>query len=83
MESLLRLGRVGPLVVDPRDVVSLELDTGNCGPSCCDQNETTWRVCCCETSHLAAPAVTLSEHCLNVMRPEVGKMPAQTTDQQR
>ena len=63
---------VGPLVVDPKNVVDLKLDRGNCGPAFDDLNESAQRMCCREPFMMAAPAVTLSELCRSEMRPETG-----------
>ena len=47
-EFLVATERVGPLVVDSREVVDLKLDTGNCGPTYDDLNEAAQRMCCRE-----------------------------------
>ena len=54
------------------EVVDFKLDTRSRGPSCEDLNEATQGMCCREPFMIAAPAVTLSGLCRNVMRPEVG-----------
>ena len=42
---------VGPLVADSWEVVELQLDAGNRGPSCKYLNEATQWMCCCEHLH--------------------------------
>ena len=42
---------VGPLVVNPWEVVDFKLDTGNRGPSCEDLNEATQGMCGREPLH--------------------------------
>ena len=50
-EFLVATERIGPLIVDSREVLDLKLDTGNCGPTYDDLNEAAQRMCCREPLH--------------------------------
>ena len=82
-EFLVTSERVGSLVVDPRDVVELKLDAGNCGPAYNDLNESAQRTCCREPFRdgcACSDAVRVLPHC---GAPRNGQRRARAADQQR